>query len=158
RRARRQRDVADADLAAVERLERGDRAQHRGLARSGQTHHRDELAARDGERHAAQDLARATAYLQRANLERAAHDRAGAFQRCSRCRASCASGSDIARYNAAQSAPGITQLPRFVAKICVCFVSSITVSTETSDESLSIATKSFVIGASANRKACGART
>jgi hypothetical protein len=34
-------------------------------------------------------------------------------------RASAASGSDIARYNAAQIAPGMTQLPMFVAKICV---------------------------------------
>ena len=41
----------------------------------------------------------------------------------------------------------MTQLPRLVAKICVCFVSSTTVSTETSDESLSSATKSLVIGA-----------
>ena len=53
--------------------------------------------------------------------------------------------------------PGITQLPRLVAKICVCFVSSITVSTETSDESFSSATKSLVIGASASRNACGPR-
>ena len=44
-----------------------------------------------------------------------------------------------------------------VAKICVCLVSSTTVSTETSDESLSSATKSLVIGASARRNACGAR-
>ncbi len=50
------------------------------------------------------------------------------------------------------------QLPIFVAKICVCLVSSTTVSTETSEESLSSATKSLVIGASARRKACGART
>ena len=47
----------------------------------------------------------------------------------------------------------MTQLPRFVAKICVCLVSSTTVSTETSDESYSSATKSFVIGARARRNA-----
>ena len=43
-----------------------------------------------------------------------------------------------------------------VAKICVCLVSSTTVSTETSEQSLSSATKSLVIGASARRNACGA--
>ena len=53
--------------------------------------------------------------------------------------------------------PGTTQLPMLVAKICVCLVSSTTVSIETSDESFSSATKSLVIGASARRKACGAR-
>ena len=84
--------------------------------------------------------------------------RVGAFQRRSSRRASAESGSDISRYSAAHSVPGMTQLPRFVAKICVCFVSSRTVSTETSDESLSRATKSLVIGASARRKACGPRT
>ena len=52
----------------------------------------------------------------------------------------------------------MTQLPRLVAKICVCFVSSRTVSTETSDESFSSATKSFVMGASASRNAWGPRT
>ena len=52
----------------------------------------------------------------------------------------------------------MTQLPMFAAKICVCFVSSTTVITETSDESLSSATKSLVIGASASRNACGPRT
>ena len=46
----------------------------------------------------------------------------------------------------------------FAAKIDVCFVSSMTVMTETSDESFSSATKSFVIGASAMRNACGPRT
>ena len=45
------------------------------------------------------------------------------------------------------------QLPTFVAKICVCLVNSITVSTETSDESFSNAMKSFIIGASAKRNA-----
>ena len=45
----------------------------------------------------------------------------------------------------------------FVAKICVCLVSSTTVMTETRDESLSSATKSLVIGASARRNACGPR-
>ena len=67
-------------------------------------------------------------------------------------------GSDIARYRPAHSSPGMTQLPMLVAKICVCLVSSTTVITETSDESLSSATKSLVIGASASRKACGPRT
>ncbi len=63
----------------------------------------------------------------------------------------------MARYNAAQIAPGSTQLPRFAAKIWVCFVSSTTVSTDTSDESFSSATKSLVIGAKARRNACGPR-
>ena len=44
------------------------------------------------------------------------------------------------------------------AKIDVCFVSSTTVITETSELSFSSATKSLVIGASARRNACGART
>ena len=83
--------------------------------------------------------------------------RADILHRRSSTRASAASGSDIARYSTAQIAPGITQLPRLVAKIWVCLVSSTTVSTETSDESLSSATKSLVIGASASRNACGPR-
>jgi len=73
----------------------------------------------------------------------------GAAQRRSSLLASRASGHDSARYIAAHNAPGNAQVPRFAAKICVCFVSSTTVSTETSDESLSSATKSLVIGASA---------
>ena len=52
----------------------------------------------------------------------------------------------------------MTHDPMLVAKICVCFVSSITVNTDTSDESFSMATKSLVIGARARRKACGPRT
>jgi hypothetical protein len=44
------------------------------------------------------------------------------------------------------------------AKIDVCFVSSTTVMTDTSELSFSSATKSFVMGANANRSAWGART
>ena len=40
---------------------------------------------------------------------------AAVLQRRSRPRASAESGSDIARYTAAQSSPGTTQLPTFVA-------------------------------------------
>ena len=73
-------------------------------------------------------------------------------------RARRASGSDSARYIAAHSAPGSTQLPMLAAKIDVCFVSSTTVMTDTSELSFSSATKSLVIGASARRNACGPRT
>ena len=44
------------------------------------------------------------------------------------------------------------------AAIVIRFVSSITVITLTSDESLSSETKSFVIGGSASRSACGSST
>src|SRR5262245_45515123 len=73
-------------------------------------------------------------------------------------RAKRASGNDSARYIAAHIAPGTTQLPMFAAKMEVCFVSSTTVMTETSELSFSSATKSLVMGASARRNACGART
>ena len=52
--------------------------------------------------------------------------------------------------------PARTQLPMLAAKIDVCFVSSTTVMTDTSELSLSSATKSLVIGASASAK--GLRT
>ena len=64
----------------------------------------------------------------------------------------------MARYIAAHSSPGSTQLPMFAARIDVCFVSSTTVIIETSELSLSSATKSLVIGASASCSACGPRT
>src|SRR5262249_31373763 len=139
----------------------GDRAENGRLARARRSHDRDELAASGVEADAGQDRARPASQMQAVD----AHDDVGALdhdvvaRQCrSRRRASAASGSDIARYSAAHNVPGITQLPRLVAKICVCLVSSSTVSTETSEESFSIATKSFVIGASASLKACGPRT
>src|SRR6185295_6310352 len=81
----------------------------------------------------------------------------GVRHRSSSRRATAESGNDIARYSAAHIEPGSTQLPRLVAKICVSLVSSSTVSTDTSDESFKSAMKSFVIGASARRNACGPR-
>src|SRR5712691_258223 len=106
---------------------------------------------------AAQNFSRAAPQTQIADAEERAHAD-GILHRLSSARATRESGSDSARYNAAQSAPGMTQLPMFAAKIDVCFVSSTTVITDTSDESFSSATKSFVIGASARRNACGPRT
>ena len=54
--------------------------------------------------------------------------------------------------------PGINQPRMSTAAICIRFVSSITVITLTSELSLSIDTKSFVIGGSASRSACGRST
>src|SRR5262245_1765944 len=105
---------------------------------------------------AAKNLARASLQAHIANIEDARHG-VGILHRSSRRLARYPSGNDITRYNNAHRIPGMTQLPMLVAKICVCLVSSTTVSIETSDESLSSATKSLVIGASAMRKACGAR-
>src|SRR6185436_7150755 len=111
----------------------------------------------DGERRPGENRAVSPPQVQVVYVEDGAHT-VGAFHRSSSRRASAPRGSDITRYIAAQSVPGITQLPRLVAKIWVCFVNSTTVSTETSDESFSSATKSLVIGASASRNACGPRT
>ena len=61
------------------------------------------------------------------------------------------------QYSPAESA-GTSQVPMFAAKIDVCFVNSTTVITDTSELSLSSATKSLVIGANARRNACGPRT
>src|SRR4051812_33083701 len=109
--------------------------------------------------HAGENVARAAPQTQITHFQNGSRHNVAVFHLASSLRAACAIGSDIARYSAAHSAPGMTQLPRFVAKICVCFVSSGTVSasTDTSDESFSIATKSLVIGASASRNAWGPR-
>src|SRR5437762_1571372 len=155
RATRREGNAVDVDDAGIERLERRDRAQDRRLAAAGESHQRDQLAALDAEADAAQHFARAA---QKTKVLDAQNHSPAILQRASSRPASRASGSDNARYNSAQSAPGTAQLPMFVAKIAVCFVNSTTVITDTSDESLSSATKSFVIGASARRNACGPRT
>src|SRR5205814_9792653 len=105
-------------------------------------HERDQFAAVDVDGDAGQYMARAAVQVHVAHTQDGgAHD-VDAFQRRSRRRASVDSGSDITRYKPAQRTPGMTQLPRFVAKICVCLVNSRTVNTDTSEESLSSATKS----------------
>src|SRR5665213_57633 len=147
----------DADVARVVALEARDHAKNGRLARARRPHEDDDLAVAGGERDASQYLARSAAQTDVAQLEHRRRHAVAAFHRRSRRAAIAASGSDIARYSVAHKIPGITQLPRLVAKICVCFVSSMTVSTDTSDESLSSATKSFVIGASASLNACGPR-
>src|SRR5882672_7236523 len=143
--------------ALIKTFEPGDRAKNRRLAGPGRSHQRRHAAMREGEGGAAEDPAIAPPQVEIAHVEDGAHA-VGAFHRSSRRRASAPSGSDITRYMPAQSVPGMTQLPRLVAKICVCFVNSTTVSTDTSEESFKSATKSLVMGASAMRKACGPRT
>src|ERR1051325_7897295 len=148
--------AADVDRAGVERLQRGHAAQHRGLAAAGESHQRHQLALLHAEVHAAQHFA-----LAAAEAEVVDGEDAHSVDILHRISSHCANrdrGSDMARYSAAHSAPGMTQLPMFAAKICVCLVSSITVITETSEESLSSETKSLVIGGSARRNACGPRT
>src|SRR5262245_6726843 len=152
-----QPDSLDVDRAALEALEAGDRPKNGGFAGSRRPHQCRDAAARDGKRCAGENRAVAAPKMKVLNVEDGAHA-VGAFHCSSSRRASAPSGSDITRYMAAQSVPGMTQLPRLVAKICVCFVNSTTVRTETSDESFKSATKSLVIGASAMRKACGPRT
>src|SRR5262249_47188082 len=143
------------DAAAGDGIEPGQRPQDGALARARGPHDRDDLAALGVERDAGDDRAPTAPHLQRLDLQ----DRhAGRCQRRSMRRATRASGSESARYSRAHMAPGTTQLPMFAAKMEVCLVSSTTVITETSELSLSSATKSLVIGASASRKACGART
>src|SRR5436190_13591180 len=154
---RRDDHVPYSDRSSIHPFEPGDRPEKRRLAGSGRSHQNDNVSLGDVECGVSEDRSGAPPHLHAADFEGRRHA-VGAFQRCSRLRANAAMGSDIARYKAAHSNPGITQLPMFVAKIWVCLVSSITVSTETSDESLSSATKSLVIGASAKRNACGART
>src|SRR4030095_1209358 len=130
------------------------RPQHGCLASARGTHQRDALATLSGKRHALHDRAAVAIHVQVEHLEDRSHWR----QPFSIRLAKRASGNDSSRYMAAHIAPGSTQLPMFAAKIDVCFVSSTTVMTETSELSFSSATKSFVIGASASRNACGART
>ena len=92
-----QRHVAYLDGPTLERFKGGDRAQDRGLARSGLTHQRHDLAAGDLKRHPAQDHPCCTPQPDVANRDDdVAHD-VGAFHRCSSLRASADSGSDIAR-------------------------------------------------------------
>src|SRR6185436_6744480 len=131
-------------------------AQDGRLPAAGEAHERDELPPLDAHAHAAQHLARAA--IQAEVLDGQNTHAEGALHRSSSVRAMRESGRERIRYSAAHSAPGMTQLPMFVAKMDVCLVSSTTVMTETSDESLSSATKSLVIGARASRKACGPRT
>src|SRR5207253_3781565 len=143
----------DIDRPAIKRLERRDRSQYSCFASARESHQRDELAAIGLETNAAQHVPIAARQSQVADAKERAHAD-GMLHRRSSARATRDSGSESARYSAAQIAPGTTQLPMFAAKIDVCFVNSTTVITETSDESFSSATKSFVIGASARRNAC----
>ena len=53
----------EADLAGVDRLEEGQTAKHRALARSRRPEDRPDIAPLDGERHAAQDLVVAVALV-----------------------------------------------------------------------------------------------
>src|SRR5678810_966100 len=144
----------DADRAGHLRLQTSNRAQHCRLARARRPHQRHTLASPCLERHAVDDGSVVAFEVQALNLED-----------CRYCchvfsirRAKRASGNDRARYIPAHTAPGSTQLPMLAAKIEVCFVSSTTVMTDTSELSFSNATKSLVMGASARRNACGART
>src|SRR5262245_11028636 len=159
-----QGDAIDRNRTPFERLQAGNRPEQRRFSGSRGAHERHDLAAIHGERGAGQDWTGTALQVNVADghdriegvVQRCRHA-VGAFHRSSSLRAAADNGSDIARYNPAHSVPGITQLPRLVAKICVCLVSSMTVSTDTSDESFSSAMKSFIIGASAKRKACGPR-
>src|SRR5262245_40710179 len=146
----------DNNRAGVEALQPCDRTQDRRFAGSRQSHERDDLASTNRQLDPAEHLTLAARQAESLDREHRVHD--DAFHCASSRRARCAKGSDMARYKPAHNSPGITQLPMFVAKICVCFVSSTTVMTETSDESFSSATKSLVIGASASLNAWGPRT
>src|SRR5690349_12219784 len=54
--------VVDADDAGGDRIESGDRAQHRRLARAGVTHHRDDLAPVGAEGYVLHDSLRAAVH------------------------------------------------------------------------------------------------
>ncbi len=111
-RARMQDEVADVDRAGAERLERGHRAEDRGLARTRESHQRADLPACDVQRHSAEHVHAPTGDVKIADGERAGH---AAFHRRSRRRAKRDSGSDMARYTIAQRIPGTAQLPMFAA-------------------------------------------
>ena len=112
-RSRRERESVHDDAPAVERLQCGHDAQRRRFPHARRPHQRDDLAACDIERQRAEHVPRAIADRQLVDHEQRAH--AAGLQRRSSRRAKRASGSDIARYTAAQSAPGTTQLPTLVA-------------------------------------------
>ena len=111
-RPRPQRESVHHDLPVIERLQRRHCPEGRRLSDARRTHECHQLASRDLEREGSQHVARVVADGQPVEHEERRH---GTRQRRSNRRASRDSGSDIARYTAAHSAPGTIQLPTLVA-------------------------------------------
>jgi hypothetical protein len=152
-RSSRQLQAVDGHASGSNRIESREGTKHAGFASPGRTHHRDDFSARDVQRHATHDGPRTPPHFEIANGQ----DTHARRHVRSKRRARCDTGSDNTRYSAAHNKPGTNQVPIFDAKIVVCFVSSTTVISETSELSFNSATKSLVIGASARRSACGPR-
>ena len=87
----------ERDVAAVERLEPGDRPQNGRLSTSGRSHDRHQLPAGYLEPDTCQDLTRAAAKAQIPYLKNGAARAGNTFHRRSSRRAHAASGNDIAR-------------------------------------------------------------
>ena len=108
-----ERESIDDDPSFIERLQRDNRPQCRRLPHTRRTHQRHEFPACDLERQRTQHASRVIPNREPVDHKERAH--AAGLQRRSSRRAKRASGSDIARYTAAHSAPGTTQLPTLVA-------------------------------------------
>jgi hypothetical protein len=95
--ARAQPYAIDLDFAGLEGLQAGDGTQHGGLAASGETHERDDLASHGPGVHPAEDLARPATQPKTPHVEHRPVQAVGIFHRSSSRRARCDKGSDIAR-------------------------------------------------------------